>query len=125
MVITELIKDQVFEAAIMFGAGIGLAALYQVWHLLGNCIFKNERKQDTKKDENEEHDNNKEKKQKRREKRIIIGKAFFEIIFWLIAAFFTMKYLYYAAFGDISFHNFFALLLGALLWRKIFYDMII
>lgn len=114
MVITELIKEQAFEALIMFAAGIGLAALYQIWNLVGEYIFKNNKTE-----------NNQEKKEKRREKRIHIGKGIFEIIFWLIAAFFTIKYLYYAAFGDISFHNFFALLLGVLLWRKVFYDMII
>ena len=50
--------------------------------------------------------------------------AVLEFAFWPFAAFFVSEFMYYAAYGDLSFHNFLALGLGVLLWRKAFYDIV-
>lgn len=99
MVLTDLIKDQVFQSAIMFSAGLGFGMLYQVWEICRKALVH-------------------------RAKGARALSSVLEFAFWPLAAFFVWEFMYYAAYGDISFHNFLALALGALLWRKAFYDIV-
>lgn len=137
MVLTDLIKDQMFQSAIMFSAGLGFGMLYQVWEICRKALVhrveaaqearisaraaksaqKAEKKQkDAKPRRPHGHTDNKV--------RIRALSSVLEFAFWPLAAFFVWEFMYYAAYGDISFHNFLALALGALLWRKAFYDIV-
>lgn len=107
MVLTDLIKDQVFQSAIMFSAGLGFGMLYQVWEICRKAIVCRAALA-----------------QESHKRRIRALSSVLEFAFWPLAAFFVWEFMYYAAYGDISFHNFLALALGALLWRKAFYDIV-
>lgn len=95
MMITELIRDQVTAVTVMFGAGICVAMLYQVF----GCTIK------------------------RRAGRAPL-KILLEISFWAAAAFIASKFLYYCAYGKLSVHGAVAFALGALLWKLCFCDII-
>lgn len=148
MILTDLIKDQVFQSAIMFSAGLGFGMLYQVWEICRKSLVhraeaaqearisaraaKSAQKAEKRQKDAESHKRRPPKPAKPRRPR---GKAdsavriralssVLEFAFWPLAAFFVWEFMYYAAYGDISFHNFLALALGALLWRKAFYDIV-
>lgn len=137
MILTDLIKDQVFQSAIMFSAGLGFGMLYQVWEICRkSLVHRAEAAQEARISARAAKNAQKaEKKQKdakpRRPRRkadsavrIRALSSVLEFAFWPLAAFFVWEFMYYAAYGDISFHNFLALALGALLWRKAFYDIV-
>ena len=95
MIVTELIREQSLQWAVMFAAGIGVMILYQ---LFGNtCSLLGLGS-------------------------IIRGIA--EVFFWLAAAIATWQFLYYCAYGRLSFHAAAAFTAGALLWKKCFYAII-
>jgi len=47
-----------------------------------------------------------------------------EVLYWTFSSFLTFKFLYYCAYGQLSFHSFCAFCTGVLLWRKGFHDTI-
>lgn len=158
MVITELIKDQLLQSAIMFAAGLALGMIYQIHSVLRQELCRKRparaKKENVpppallhflfprgKQKENSDQHPPKIKKQKkstaaggRKTKNTSSRKhaisfrrglaAVLEIGFWIFGAFVISEFLYYAAYGEISFHNFLALGLGVLLWKKAFYDIV-
>ncbi len=95
MILTELIREQVLTATVMFGAGIAVTFLYQIFRCLCRLFLH---------------------------RKIICGVL--EIIFWIAAAAVTYKFLYYCAYGKISVHGICAFACGAILWKICFYDII-
>ena len=92
---TELIKAQLYEAAIMFVSGAAFMILRELFSLI-KC------KSGMKK----------------------FTAAIFELIFWAFAGLLTCAFLYRAAFGAISFHTIVAFIFGVFLWKKTFYGII-
>ncbi|MBP3385049.1 MAG: hypothetical protein J6M22_06265 [Firmicutes bacterium] len=95
MILTELICDQVRGVTVMFGAGIAVAFMYQLF--LWVCSITVRRGW---------------------------LEAILEIAFWAGAAAFAGKFLYYCAHGQISVHTICAFACGAILWKFCFYDII-
>lgn len=95
MIITELIREQVFQVTVMTCAGIAVMALHRIFRLV--CC---------------------------RLRLSVKTEAAAEILFWIPAAFIAYKYLYYCAFGEISFHAIGAFTIGVILWRILFCDII-
>ena len=153
MILTDLIKEQALQSIIMFSAGLGLGMLYQVWGICRNALVRHaedarnariaarevrilERKrQEAEKEQGRRQKTGRkmQKLDKRRKAKktkpparthIPAVSAVLEFAFWPFAAFFVSEFMYYAANGDLSFHNFLALGLGVLLWRKAFYDIV-
>ena len=153
MILTDLIKEQALQSIIMFSAGLGLGMLYQVWGICRNALVRHaedarnariaarevrilERKrQEAEKEQGRRRKTGRkmQKLDKRRKAKktkpparthIPAVSAVLEFAFWPFAAFFVSEFMYYAAYGDLSFHNFLALGLGVLLWRKAFYDIV-
>lgn len=127
MIITDFIKEQIFQVAVMFMAGLALGGMYQLWGLLKGWIRKKAKSKETASpSEIPQKGKSAPAKGKVRKRfpRAAIATAALELLFWLWAALFTDRFLYYAAYGDISFHNFSALVIGVLLWRRCFYDTI-
>ena len=153
MILTDLIKEQALQSIIMFSAGLGLGMLYQVWGICRNALVRHaedarnariaarevrilERKrQEAEKEQGRRQKTGRkmQKLDKRRKAKktkpparthIPAVSAVLEFAFWPFAAFFVPEFMYYAAYGDLSFHNFLALGLGVLLWRKAFYDIV-
>ena len=153
MILTDLIKEQALQSIIMFSAGLGLGMLYQVWGICRNALVRHaedarnariaarevrilERKRQEAEKEQGRRQNTGRKMQKLDKRRkakktkpparthIPAVSAVLEFAFWPFAAFFVSEFMYYAAYGDLSFHNFLALGLGVLLWRKAFYDIV-
>ena len=153
MILTDLIKEQALQSIIMFSAGLGLGMLYQVWGICRNALGRHaedarnariaarevrilERKrQEAEKEQGRRQKTGRkmQKLDKRRKAKktkpparthIPAVSAVLEFAFWPFAAFFVSEFMYYAAYGDLSFHNFLALGLGVLLWRKAFYDIV-
>ena len=153
MILTDLIKEQALQSIIMFSAGLGLGMLYQVWGICRNALVRHaedarnariaarevrilERKrQEVEKEQGRRQKTGRkmQKLDKRRKAKktkpparthIPAVSAVLEFAFWPFAAFFVSEFMYYAAYGDLSFHNFLALGLGVLLWRKAFYDIV-
>ena len=153
MILTDLIKEQALQSIIMFSAGLGLGMLYQVWGICRNALVRHaedarnariaarevrilERKrQEAEKEQGRRQKTGRkmQKLDKRRKAKktnpparthIPAVSAVLEFAFWPFAAFFVSEFMYYAAYGDLSFHNFLALGLGVLLWRKAFYDIV-
>lgn len=186
MVLTDLIKEQALQSAIMFSAGLGFGMLYQIWSILRKAAVRRaaaaqeariaarkeraaakearrakkaqQRAQKAQKTDRQKRKTGQKKrkaqtmshkitqqnigytaekytKKKHRppkkvktdrpvKTRISVLSAVLEFLFWPFAAFFVSEFMYYAAYGDISFHNFLALGLGVLLWRKVFYDIV-
>lgn len=89
MVLTELMRMQLYQVAIMLCGGIALGCLYDI----KGWIYP---------------------------KETGVGGWVCEIIFWMLASYLTFEFLYYCAYGDLSFHSFCALAVGVLLWRKLF-----
>jgi len=94
--ITELIKAQAFESLIMFYAGLTVMLFYEI------CAFV------------------KHKTKMRRANAVLM-----DLCFWILAAFITGAFLYYCAFGKISVHVICFFSLGAFLWKKLFYGIIL
>ena len=153
MILTDLIKEQALQSIIMFSAGLGLGMLYQVWGICRNALVRHaedarnariaarevrilERKRQEAEKEQGRRQKTGHKMQKLDKRRkakktkpparthIPAASAVLEFAFWPFAAFFVSEFMYYAAYGDLSFHNFLALGLGVLLWRKAFYDIV-
>ncbi len=153
MILTDLIKEQALQSIIMFSAGLGLGMLYQVWGICRNALVRHaedarnariaarevrilERKRQEAEKEQGRRQKTGHKMQKLDKRRkakktkpparthIPAVSAVLEFAFWPFAAFFVSEFMYYAAYGDLSFHNFLALGLGVLLWRKAFYDIV-
>lgn len=153
MILTDLIKEQALQSIIMFSAGLGLGMLYQVWGICRNALVRHaedarnariaarevrilERKRQEAEKEQGRRQKTGRKMQKLDKRRkaektkpparthIPAVSAVLEFAFWPFAAFFVSEFMYYAAYGDLSFHNFLALGLGVLLWRKAFYDIV-
>ena len=153
MILTDLIKEQALQSIIMFSAGLGLGMLYQVWGICRNALVRHaedarnariaarevrilERKrQEAEKEQGRRQKTGRkmQKLDKRRKAKktkpparthIPAVSAVLEFAFWPFAAFFVSEFMYYAAYGDLSFQNFLALGLGVLLWRKAFYDIV-
>ena len=153
MILTDLIKEQALQSIIMFSAGLGLGMLYQVWGICRNALVRHAedarkariaarevRILERKRQEAEKEQSRRQKtgrKMQKLDKRRKAKKtkpparthspavsAVLEFAFWPFAAFFVSEFMYYAAYGDLSFHNFLALGLGVLLWRKAFYDIV-
>ena len=149
MILTDLIKEQALQSIIMFSAGLGLGMLYQVWGICRNALVRHaedarnariaarevrilERKRQEAEKEQGRRQKTGHKMQKLDKRRkakktkpparthIPAVSAVLEFAFWPFAAFFVSEFMYYAAYGDLSFHNFLALGLGVLLWRKAF-----
>ena len=153
MILTDLIKEQALQSIIMFSAGLGLGMLYQVWGICRNArvrhaedarkariaarevrILERKRQEAEKEQGRRQKTGRKMQKLDKRRKakktkppartHIPAVSADLEFAFWPFAAFFVSEFMYYAAYGDLSFHNFLALGLGVLLWRKAFYDIV-
>ena len=95
MILSELIREQVFGATVMFGAGIAIAFMYQVLRCacrLSGCG------------------------------RIAAGVL--EMIFWVCAAAFVWKFLYYCTHGKLSMYVICAFASGVILWKICFCDII-
>ena len=95
MIITELIREQAFQCAVMAGAGVFVMTAY--------CVFRNTCS--------------------------LLGLSektvnAMELIFWVAAAAAASHFLYYCAYGRLSFHAAIAFTAGALLWKKFFCDII-
>lgn len=95
MILTELIREQILGVTVMFGAGIGVAVLYQVFRSICRLLIK----------------------------QTYICSAM-ELAFWIVAAYGTSKFLYYCAYGQLSVHTIGAFVAGVLLWKICFYDII-
>ena len=93
--VSELIKAQVYEAAVMFICGAAFMILFEIFAFI-KC------KSGMKK----------------------FAAAVFELMFWAFAGILTCAFLYRGAFGAISFHTAIAFIFGVFLWKKIFYGII-
>lgn len=91
MALTDLIKEQAGQCAVMFGAGIAFMFFYQLCSLASKRIALNK-----------------------------WLRAGIELIFWLAAAVMISQFLYYCAYGSLSLHTGVAFGAGALLWKKFF-----
>lgn len=95
MILTELIRGQILDVTVMFGAGIGVAALYQIFRSICRLLIT---------------------------RKYIYGVL--ELVFWIMAAYGTSRFLYYCCYGQISVHTVCAFAAGVLLWKVCFYDII-
>lgn len=93
--LTDLIKEQGAQCLIMFAAGIAMAVFYQICSLILSRIQVS--------------------------KWIRMGA---EPVFWLTAAVLFSQFLYYCAYGRLSFHIIGAFAAGVLLWMKFFCGII-
>ena len=91
MILTELIREQAFQCAVMAGAGILVAIAYQVFK--NTCGLFQMRE---------------------------VWQGIMEVAFWICAAAATSHFLYYCAYGRLSFHAAVSFAAGALLWKKFF-----
>lgn len=103
MILTDLIKRQMFECAVMLASGVGLGALYSLFIFCKNAVMASGGC----------------------DARIRVKlTAALEIAFWIFAAVYITGFIDYAAFGALSVHGFLMMFLGALLWRRLFYGKI-
>lgn len=94
IVFTDLIKEQVLQCLVMACAGVVFMTFYQL------CSFFS----------------------KKTHIKVWI-RAGLELFFWVMAAVITSQFLYYCAYGSLSFHTFVAFAAGVLLWKKFFCDI--
>jgi hypothetical protein len=95
MILTELIREQAFQCAVMAGAGVVIMTAYRVFR--NTCgLIKPQNKL----------------------------AAVMEITFWILAAVVTSYFLYYCAYGRLSVHAAVSFAAGAILWKKMFCDII-
>ncbi|MFV0516722.1 MAG: spore cortex biosynthesis protein YabQ [Aminipila sp.] len=92
LVLTDLIKSQVFESLIMLGCGMVVALLYGLFKRRIKAGLKNN-----------------------------IVAAATEIIFWIFAAILTCQFLYYCSYGQLSTHVICSFICGVFLWNLLFY----
>ena len=95
MSVTDLIREQSFECMVMAGAGVFVMAMYQLFGITVQ-LFRPGRRTAT----------------------------VLEPVFWAVAAVAVSYFLYYCAYGRLSFHAVLAFTAGALLWKKIFCGII-
>ena len=95
MTVTELIRDQAVQCAVMAAAGVAVMIMYQLFSCICNLL-----------------------------NTPVIISHIAELLFWVSAAMVTSQFLYYCAYGRISFHSAAAFVTGALLWKKFFYGII-
>lgn len=95
MIMTELIADQIRGTSVMFGCGIAVAFMYQIFLWICGLTVRSG-----------------------------WAAAILEIAFWAGAAAFAGKFLYYCAHGQLSAHVICAFACGGLLWKLCFYDII-
>lgn len=95
MTVTELIREQAVQCAVMFAAGVLVMTLYRIFRNTLAVI-------------------------RVPHPAAVAG----ELAFWAGAAAITYNFLYFCAFGDLSFHSAGAFAIGALLWKKYFCDII-
>ncbi len=93
--INPLIEYQVFEAVIMFYAGMAVMLLLELFSFAKGKM-------------------NLKKK----------AEALLNVIFWIFIALLSISFLYYASYGKVSVHIILAYLTGLFLWRKCFYGII-
>lgn len=93
--LTDLIREQIFQFAVMTGAGIFVMIMYQIFRNTCSLIGAGPK-----------------------------NAAVLEILFWILAAAAASCFLYYCAYGRLSFHAAAAFAAGALLWKKLFCDII-
>ena len=93
--LTELIREQAFQCAVMAGAGIFVMIMYQLF--CGTCELAGIKPR---------------------------AAGLLEIVFWTAAAAAVSGFLYYCAYGRLSFHAAVAFAAGALLWKKFFCGII-
>lgn len=53
-----------------------------------------------------------------------ISKSLFEIILWIFQSFVAAAFLYYCAYGEVSFHSLCGFTAGVILWKLFFYGII-
>lgn len=94
IVITDLIKDQAVQCLVMASAGIVIVTFYQL------CSFFSGKATCAR--------------------WVRVG---LELFFWLMAAVMTSQFLYYCAYGSLSVHAIAAFAAGALLWKRMFCDI--
>jgi hypothetical protein len=92
---TELIREQAFQCIVMAAAGIFVMIFYQLFR--NTCVLTGAGK---------------------------IAAALSELVFWVLAAVAVSYFLYYCAYGRISFHAALSFAAGALLWKKFFCGII-
>jgi len=95
MIITELIRQQVLQVTVMFGAGITVALFRQIMRLLC-CSLKTGK----------------------------VTYAVTELLFWIAAALWTAEFLDYCAHGALSLHSALGFAGGIILWQVCFCDII-
>lgn len=94
MILTELVREQILQVTVMFGAGISIAILYQSFHLLCRLL-----------------------------KLSGVLSGVLEVTFWALAAGWTYQFLYYCAYGRLSVHAAAGFAAGVLLWKLCFCDI--
>lgn len=92
LVITNLIKTQIFESLVMFGCGMVIALLYGVFTRHIKIYIKNK-----------------------------IIAATYEVLFWFFSGILTCQFLYYCSYGEINVHSICAFVCGVFLWKFLFY----
>lgn len=92
---TDLIREQILQVTVMFGAGISVALLYQLFQVLTQLLPIG-----------------------------WILQYLLEIGFWVCAFWWTSQFLYYSAYGRLSVHAATGFGVGVLLWKVCFYDII-
>lgn len=95
LILTDLIKEQVFQCAVMLGAGIAFMLFYQTGTAVCRILQPGKKL-----------------------------KWLLELVFWLTGAVMTAQFLYYCAYGRVSVHAIAAFTAGVLLWKVCFYDII-
>lgn len=95
IILTDLIKTQIFETLVMLGCGMVIALLYGLFTRHIKIFIKNG-----------------------------IIAATYEILFWVFAGILTCQFLYYCSYGEISVHVICAFVCGVFLWNLLFYATI-
>jgi len=95
MIVTELIREQIIQSSVMLGAGFFVMIMYQIFR--NTCILF---------------------------RFTSWVAAVLELLFWAGAAVAASGFLYYCAYGRLSFHAAVAFTAGALLWKKFFCGII-
>lgn len=95
MTVTQLIREQTVQCLVMCAAGIIILLMYQIFRCAVELIAASAKLS-----------------------------AAAEIIFWIFAAAVAYRFLYYCAYGALSFHSVLAFTVGAILWKVFFYDII-
>ncbi|QAT41778.1 spore cortex biosynthesis protein YabQ [Aminipila luticellarii] len=95
LILTDLIKTQIFESLVMLGCGMVVALLYGLFTRHIKVFIK---------------------------KGFLA--AVYEVLFWVFAGIVTCQFLYYCSYGAISIHVICAFVCGVFLWNLLFYATI-